>query len=207
MHRPINGSHPHMRHLLRARRVGCGLISSLVLSFCAWGLLPNPPPVGPFQSGGLGLTRAEWQQQYVPAYEPIRLPFTEPVYEDGEQRSLYSLDFWPEGWLNGAQARITTINPFGWGPGPEPPAMLIQQLLPADSQQVHDPLALEEPAGAFVAIYYSASLATRYPARLGAPDPWRGARLGTFYVISGHSLVITIPASGYAPPQVPTSPK
>ena len=204
MYSPVRSSPQRLWRYARALRVGCGLIAILVIGYCIWGLLPNPPPSGPFQSGGLGLTRAEWQQRYVVAQTDFALPFTEPVYEDRDHKSLYGLDYWPEGWLNGAQARITTINPFGWGPGPFPPAGFVQQLLPADSQRLRQDVGVGPDGRTAVDIYYSASLATRYPPRLGAPDPWQGTRPGTFYVFTGHSLIITIPWCSCGPLPVPT---
>ncbi len=170
------------------------LVFAFILAIFA---IPNPPAPSGFISGGLGLTRAEWQQYYRPCETCFQALFSEPTYED-DADILYSVSFWPEGWLSSGQARITGINPFAWQFEGETAQSLTHRLLPSDAQfeaTVQDP----EADGEFVDIYHSDSLETRYPQRLFAPDPWRGTKSGTIYVLHGHSLAITIPADRYAP--------
>lgn len=159
--------------------------------------IPNPQTPSGFTSGGLGLTRAEWRQRYHPCRDCFDLPLSEPIYED-DKGILYSVHFWPDGWLSSDQARTTAINPFGWQYEGETAQTLTDKLLPTDAQflvTVQDP----QSEGGFIDIYHSDSLETRYPQRLFAPDPWRGTKAGTIYVLHGHSLAITIPAGEYAP--------
>src|SRR5438874_10955081 len=91
------------------------LVLLLLLLVVALFAVPNPPTPGGFTSGGLGLTRAEWRQQYKPCSEcPYQPLFGEPIYQD-ELGILYGLEFWPEGWLAQDEARIMAIGPFSWG--------------------------------------------------------------------------------------------
>ena len=151
----------------------------------------SPTPAG-FSSGGLGLTRAEWRRQYAVTEEPFRPPLTEPVYEDS-QHILYGVEFWPEGLFSAGEARITAIKPFGWLTSAETAQSLTRKLLPADAQfkgTTQDPSV----AGEFIDIYLSDSLATRYPRRLFAADPWAGAQPGAYTFSTGTSCPSRFPA-------------
>lgn len=182
----------------RMRRLGCLYLFLLALVTAAVLAVPNPPTPAGFSSGGLGLTRAEWRRQYAVAEEPFRPPLTEPVYEDS-QHILYGVEFWPEGLFSAGEARITAIKPFGWLTSAETAQSLTRKLLPADAQfkgTTQDPSV----TGESIDLYLSDSLATRYPRRLFAADPWVGAQPGAIYVFYGHFLSITIPsASSIAP--------
>ena len=190
---------PRILPILR-KQLWLGLGFLLLVVLIALFTVPNPPTAGGFTSGGLGLTRAEWRRQYKPCSECYQgFFFSEPTYED-EKEILYSVQFWPEGWLTQDEARIMAIGPFYWRSSGEAEQTLSRRLLPTDAQfqgTVEDPVT----QGGFIDIYHSTSLETRYPRRIFAPDPWQGAKPGTIYLLRDHGLAITIPGGMYAPNQ------
>ena len=176
------------------RRLQVGGVLLLGLVFVVIGLYaaPNPPTSPQFRSGGLGLTKAAWDRQHTVTHNTAYAPDLFAGIEFYDQD--IAVTFWPEGWLNLAEARITSIQSgLLSGPAPDTARTASRELLPADAQlqqTMSDPTA----PGTLIAVYHSASLATRYPPRVWAPDAWEGFLPGTFYIRYSSSFVIGIPS-------------
>ena len=137
------------------------------------GLPQAPDPV--FESGGLGLSRVEWEKVHGRA---VGDDIGGIVYANG-----YSIGYSSD---SSAAIAITVGRTFS-------PAVTVQQaraeskkVIPADAQLV----GTEDPAGGVMYdTYYSASLAALFPSDTPDPFPhrsdidiWNGARPGTFTV-------------------------
>jgi hypothetical protein len=167
-------------------RSGCLLLVLLVGAILGLYAMPNPPSPDPFQSGGLGLPQHEWEQQHRYTNNGgFDYPLSSVHFYDAD----LSVYFWPEGWLNLDGMQTTGISSYLVGDA----RGYSHKFLPVDAQ-LQRTIPATQPDGLTVEIYCSASLATRYPWRPFAPDPWRGKPPGTFYVTYANHFALYIPA-------------
>jgi len=156
-------------------------------------LLPNLGTPEPFSSGGLGMTRAEWNKLYSQTGSPsgfMRLFMGYAGYSGAELDDGYNVWFWPEGWLSQGQARIRAIEHFVPGLSYDEARSSAHRLMPVDAQLVQT-VATGDCCGTIYDVFHSASLETRYPGRLLGPDPWNGAAHGTINVYYSWNPVLS----------------
>ncbi len=190
---PSNEERPPWRLFVAPKhpiRAGCALLLLIGLLPLGLWVIPNPPTPEPFQSGGLGLTKAAWEQNHASRpYDSGPLP-TSGIGFYGREMTVY---FWPEGWLSLGESRITGISGgVSDVDGANTAREASRSLLPADAQLVR---TIQNPTSGkgIMDIYHSTSLETRYPNRWFTPDPWNGVPAGTFYVTSYTYFAILIP--------------
>jgi hypothetical protein len=182
---------------LGSRLVAVLLIASAMLcTSCASVLSTNH--VDSFETGGLGLTRGDWEKTHKP--DPTARPIgyeRNAFYPDGG----YHVSFWYEDpqTQNSQDAKINQIWFKGRASTDEAQLAEAVTLLPADAQLVEKgQVPLQSGTanrGDSWAIYHSKSLETRFPALPSAPDPWKGHNPGTIYVgYATHTNYITISA-------------
>jgi len=153
---------------------GLLFLLTMILAFCAGcsdsantpspvGLMGTPAP--PFQSGGIGLTKAAWEQQHTPSSEPSDQVFV--WYPDHD----YEVSFWHDWPLRPPtpSSLISTISFDTHANTPEAQRAAVRSLLPADAQLEPD---VSYPG---LEIWYSPSLINRYPPFAAMSQVW-----GTF---------------------------
>ncbi len=141
--------------------------------------LTGAPATGPaFQSGGIGLTKAAWEQHHTPS----SAPFTGEAfvwYPDNN----YEVYFWHDWPLRAptADSLISTISFDTRAHTLETQRVAYRPLLPADAQL--------EPKISYPdrEIWYSPSLISRYPPLAGDPQVWGEFGPGRISVRSGES--------------------
>jgi hypothetical protein len=188
----------HRAKKIRTTCLSCALILLLpiVIIFVIFAL-PSPQPTGSFKSGGLGLTRAEWEQKFKP-YPRYFGDYLKPyISYDGPDDVTYDVFYWPEGWLAKDQARIDGIEIFELVHDTDEAHVIAGRYFPADAQLLWTGSDPQRPEGFFF-VYHSRSLENRYPRRLTTDDPWNGAAPGTFYVIGWDlGMTVKIPSGGW----------
>lgn len=161
----------------------------------------------PFASGGLGLTKAEWEQHHVSVdvstdtINRMEVPIS-IIYDNGEYR-VYFWNDWPPDPPSGT-ALISQIAFYPRTKGLDA-RRAFHRLLPADAQfqrrEEVTGLGAQDPAP-IREIYRSATLAVRYPALSSQPNPWGDDPPGTIYVVysANDSYVYLVAGSQPAPP-------
>jgi len=155
---------------MRAKRwmgflAGLPMVAAL-LAACGAAAPTVTPVLPPFQSGGIGLTRAAWEQQHPPLATPTVLPMLVWYPE-----SRYQIFFWQDSPLYAptADSVIAAMNFDTQADTPAARSAVVHSFLPADAQrdpkEGYDPFPKQE-------IWYSQSLVSRYPSLLGVPQPW-----------------------------------
>ena len=180
---------------MTATRLGPRLVLPLLLALIVLAAfaVPTWPAPAPIASGGLGLSRAEWNAHHTLTLDSGSSERRQDFYDN--QLRVF---FWPEGWLAADQARIKVISSSQDHSASEARAAS-RGLLPADAvlqRTVADP----NMAFGFIDVYHSAALRDQFPGRLFAADPWGGRPPGTFYVEYSHIFYIAIPSEMNIPP-------
>ncbi len=174
------------------------LVAAVLLTACG-DVAPTATPVlPPFQSGGIGLTRAAWEQQHPPLATPtVGLAF---IWYPESQYQIY---FWPDSpsYIPTSDSVIAAIILDTQTDEQELRIASVRSLLPADAQLEAKSLTHYDQ------MWYSLSLVSRYPALASVPQPWNKAGPGWIKVAFIHngccSSKATISASlNY--PAVPT---
>lgn len=158
-----------------------------------------------FESGGIGLTLAEWERRY--NLSPIETPPPLARYMRYAERHL-SVTLWTDK-STGPSIRDALISGIGFYPrsfDPEEELAEARSFLPADAvlQSTHIDAS---DSGGYVAIYHSKSLAARYPPLPSVPDPWKGRTPGKIVVAYARGIDgITADLQEPPIPQEPTEP-
>ncbi len=152
---------------MRAKRCtlrAAGLLAAAVsLAACGVAAPTATPVLPPFQSGGIGLTRAAWEQQHPPLTPPtVGGAFV------GYPDSGYTVTFWGD-WPPSAPTADSVITRIFFTTHiqtPELRSAVVRSFLPVDAQL--------EPKAAYPEgeMWYSPSLVNRYPRRASVPQPW-----------------------------------
>ncbi len=179
-----------------------------IVAFVAFGLLPgcdssqfgqlSSTPV-PYASGGIGLTKAEWEKihKLYDFNERDYYRYDVTMREQGRE-NYYLVDYWRERGKTTGTSRIFLIalstelrltNPKD-SPGGEVQKM-IKDLLPADAKYVKQMYPGEWSGHD---IYQSETLKSLYPPIPGAQSPWDDGEPGTVHVFYAYT-----PDTGSAP--------
>ena len=133
-----------------------------------------------FQSGGIGLTLAEWERRY--NLSPIETPPPLASYVRYAERD-YDVGLWYDR-SGGQNIRDAIIYVMGFKPqslDPEEEHAEARSYLPVDAVLQGINLSATN-SGGYVATYHSKSLAARYPPLPSVPDPWKDSVPGTIHV-------------------------
>ncbi len=141
-----------------------------------------------FESGGLGLTKAEWEQHHTLS--------SNNFLQNGAlgyDSKNYEVYFWNADRAFPPTAPIILM--WLYGPHDHINETFVRTLLPSDAQLKDTiPRGWE---GTFTQVYYSRSLSTRYaplPLATGVVDPWKESSPGTIYatyIRGDYSVLIT----------------
>lgn len=163
--------------------------------------------VDSFQSGGLGLTLAEWERRY--NLSPLETPVPSAKAVWYAERH-YAVTLWDDG--SGGQ-NVTDALIYGISFDPKSFDMEEQQaearsFLPVDAELQEVKLNQATDRIHYIAIYHSRSLAARYPPLPSVPDPWKGMVPGTIRVsygggLTGISAVLQEPPELHEPTEPP----
>jgi hypothetical protein len=179
-----------------------------LLLFAGCGNGPNAQAVEEYASGGLGLTRAQWERNHtsVEGY----------LYDasDEHPRAGYWIDFWTQQYpapddavisriLVDARFILTSTQELAESESYihfDRKQAAVRTLLPADAQ-LESSRTTPASSVAVVETYYSPSLSSRYPSLPDEPDPWGNEKPGTIQVTYGYDplVVITAGRSGEPP--------
>jgi len=190
-------SHPHRHWLLLA-------LLWIMLSLSAGCVSPKDSTnnADTFQSGGIGLTLAEWERRY--NLSPIETPPPLASYVRYAERG-YTVSLWYDR-SQGQSIRNGLIYAIGFDPqslDPEGEHAEARNYLPADAvfQEIY---VSATDRGGYVARYQSKSLAARYPPLTYAPDPWEYSVPGTvrIYYAQGRAGI----RADLREPQIPPEP-
>lgn len=129
----------------------------------------TPTPVVRYPSGGLGLLQTDWEAEHAVTGLGATLGGTQATVYDG----VYAVLF-----INGNVGWIDRAWTPGGGVTGAEALQLGETLAPLDRQPIRNYAPAELP-GATVAIYYSPSLAARFPAEL-----WGNELPGTFAIVT-----------------------
>lgn len=174
--------------------------ASIALSGCDT-TAPRPQDTTPFQSGGLGLARADWEANHRLSEEMQWATACPQYFYDVESDAPdthpdYVVGYWEGDRSPEPQAPIWAISVLwshllrtaGYDPQnistpmtPEVLRQAVQRLLPADAvyqQTVQEPC----PERGCPDLFYSPSLAARYESLLPGADPWGSTTPGTLEV-------------------------
>jgi hypothetical protein len=182
------------------------LAALLLPALAACDSAPPSPTPQPLASGGLGLTRAEWERKHnfilsIPGSDYIYDSFNPPLFG-------YRVNFWQEG-ANDPGARISAmavdtrlvlsdtgkIPPAAAGTAALSNAQMqqaVHALLPADAERQ----GTEHPnaTGTFTETYISNLIKNVYPPLSAQKDPWGSRPPGTIRVVyeqGGPDVLIT----------------
>jgi len=147
----------------------------------------TPAPAPSFQSSGLGLTRAEWEQRHGPG-SPAEAPI------EGTTVACYEQDTYCATFAGGDPAIVVLIQrryPREAYPGVEAALAEGRALLPVDARLQFK--GMEE--GVPVEVYYSPGLVGRVPADQLHRVLWFGGRVGS--VVLGYNRSPDVPDSGH----------
>jgi hypothetical protein len=136
-----------------------------------------------YQSGGIGLTLAEWERRY--NLSPIETPVPLASYVRYAERD-YDVGLWYDR-SEGQSIRDALIYVIGFdsqSSDPDEQHAEGRSYLPADAvlQEIYVDVS---NSGGYIARYHSKSLAARYPPLPLVPDPWEGSVPGTIRVRYG----------------------
>jgi len=164
-----------------------------------------------FQSGGLGLTLAEWERRY--NLSPMETPVPWAQHVRYAERN-YELTLWYDGSPN-QDVRDALIYVISFRPqstDTEKRLIEARAFLPADAQlrEMKERVGVSAELGGRFAVYDSKSLGTRYPALASVPDPWEGKTPGTIYINYDAAMVpdvsVVAGVTDLPPLPVPTEP-
>lgn len=194
------------------------MVILVVLTGCT-GAAATPTPDA-FQSGGLGLTKGEWERQHHKLTSVDYLSsFYFYDYENLQSgASGYAVRFWSEDAQLTNETLISSIgvdvrfvlsgtdglNIEAYLLTPDQKHKAVSTLLPADTQ-FQRRIDQFEVQGSYSDIYYSKSLAGRYPPLPSVGDPWGKDPPGTIrasYYQAGPG--VSISAGSKRPPSLPT---
>lgn len=158
--------------------------------------------VDTFQSGGLGLTLAEWERRY----NLSRLDSPDPLSRSIEYAERhFAVALWADRSTGQdiKDALIAQIGFYSESRDPEGQHADARKFLPADAvlQTIYRD---SSDRGGHIAVYHSKSLAARYPPLPSVPDPWGGEVPGTVRI--GFARGITGVTAGLQDPPRPTEP-
>jgi len=199
----------HTSLTLRPKRSILALVAMVALllpALVACDSAPQSPTPQPLASGGLGVTRADWERKhnYI-----LALSSSDYIY-DGFNPPLfgYRVNFWQESF-DDPSARISAmavdtrlvlsdtgkIPPAGAGTATLSKAQMqqaVQALLPADAERQ----GIENPnaTGTFTETYISNLIKNVYPPLSAQKDPWGGRPPGTIRVVyeqGGPDVLVT----------------
>jgi hypothetical protein len=198
--------------LLLAALIGCSVCSSFA----------TPPP--PFPSGGLGLTKVEWERHHTLVELHGDDFYRYDALEQGEHYvfNSYDVQFWHEGAQANSDSIVSSITadlrrvlsdtlhmpPSGDDPGLDLKHEALHLLLPDDAQ-LQKTEKYPQDQDTFIEYYHSTSLENRYPALALAHDPWSDDAPGTIRVIYRRGrfiVIITAGAVGMPQPTITSAP-
>ena len=180
------------------------LVPYLTLLFFIAGCGSSVPPavVTSFASGGLGLTKAAWEQQHTPSNT-----FPGPIIAWGYDANRYQVYFWTI--AKSVSSNSTIVKIVANVSSGEDSKTVLSTLLPTDAQ-LKNTLQTTGLQGTFTEIYESPSLAQQYPALslpTGGIDLWQGMAPGTIQVVYTHGASpLIIQAGNQVPPASLSSP-
>lgn len=170
----------------------------------------------PYASGGLGLTKGEWEKRHTLVDADDRFAYSYDLLKSGRVEAVtYSIDFWRDREHTTSIARISYI---GLSPAlvisgtvevglvsEEAMHKVVLQLLPADAQFLKKYIqGSTQNQGTYREIYKSESLKGVYPPIPDASSPWVSSEPGTIYVTYVHKgLGIRIQAGDISAPKLP----
>jgi hypothetical protein len=166
------------------RRRALPLVALLAVCIASIGcIIPGSPQADSFQSGGIGLTRAEWEKTHKPDPLATHIGWERAAYYP---ESRYGVTYWHEDPQSQKpeDARIAEFIYKTRNPTSEGQLAEMVALLPADAQlqEKGQITGNVQARGDLWYIYHSQSLETRYPPLPDAPDPWKGKTPGTIYL-------------------------
>jgi hypothetical protein len=155
-----------------------------------------------YQSGGIGLTLAEWERRY--NLSPMETPPPLVNYVRYAEHQ-YAVTLWYDR-SEGQSMRDAIIYAIGFHPqslDPEKEHAEARSYLPVDAVlQGISRSAVD--SGGYIARYQSKSLAARYPPLPSVPDPWKNSVPGTIRVSYAQGLVGIVAA--VQEPRIPPDP-
>ncbi len=134
-----------------------------------------------FESGGLGSTKAEWEQHHV-----LSGTYTNSSINFRYDANMYDVNFWTA--ETSVPSNSTIVQMWANVPPGGDIKTFLSALLPKDAE-LKDTLQTTGLQGTFTEIYESPSLAQRYPPLSlpkGTIDTWQGVVPGTIYVVYTH---------------------
>ena len=156
------------------------VLVALALSSCT---ASAPPQASPFASGGLGLTKGQWEQQHKAVTEPRH---SGGVGYDGGK---YYVIFWSD--QPPSQTADSPISFIAVNTGQAVNAALARQIVPALLPEDVQFQRSETPGDRLgtTDYYFSPALATRYPAIGVVGSPWQTLPVGTIKVTYGAGML------------------
>lgn len=175
----------------------------ITLSLLA-GCTSSTPTTAPatFASGGIGLTKVEWEQHHTPSSAVPTQLFESTSYDNNQYGVFFWCD-WPQNRCT-AESRVSVIGFDTHSKLLDEQHAKIRALLPTDAQYQE---TIQHATGHFTELYYSALLASRYPPLDAVPDPWINSKPGTisvFYDSGGPIVRITAGIGSPPQPYLPT---
>jgi len=186
--------------LLTAVLVGCVGCGDSVSTPTAVAQATTPAALPSFQSGGIGLTKAAWEQQHRLFSDPFAngIDF---LYDDGR----YEVRFWQD-WSLRAPTADSLISSIAFDTKVHTPELqyaAFRPFLPVDAR-------LEPPqkSDQVLQVWYSPSLVSRYSPLAGALQPWGTAEPGSINLAfrNGNSYVLIAAVLTFPPRPIPVRP-